>query len=247
MTRLARWRGSLSIGDGWAILVSKVGENAAHAHLAHQFTAGMDGDIVVAGGSRPLPFEKGCYVAISPLQMHAILPLGRLIRSVYLDPIRMGFGGLQYSCRIEALAETTSSAIADCRDERALRAWAQSVYGVAIDRRQRYAPLDAALESEIASASPRALATALGVSPSRLRQISAAAFGAPISRVLQWRQVQRAARALAHSRDLADAAAEGGFADQAHFTRRLRRWFGVAPGAGLADLDIQVIEPGRDC
>ena len=49
---------------------------------------------------------------------------------------------------------------------------------------------------------------------------------------LFWRNLARArrcARALAGSEPLAHLAAEHGYADQAHMTRDLRRWFGAAP------------------
>jgi AraC-like DNA-binding protein len=38
---------------------------------------------------------------------------------------------------------------------------------------------------------------------------------------------------------LAEAAAAAGYADQAHFTRQLRRWFGVSPARGLASFRIR--------
>ncbi len=49
---------------------------------------------------------------------------------------------------------------------------------------------------------------------------------------LFWRNLARArrcARALAGAAPLAHLAAEHGYADQAHMTRDLRRWFGAAP------------------
>ena len=49
-----------------------------------------------------------------------------------------------------------------------------------------------------------------------------------------------AAKAMEASSSLADAAAAGGFADQAHFTRRLQQWFGVTPKIGLSGLGVSV-------
>ncbi|MEO5686592.1 MAG: helix-turn-helix domain-containing protein [Burkholderiaceae bacterium] len=50
---------------------------------------------------------------------------------------------------------------------------------------------------------------------------------------LYWRNLARArrcARALAGTEPLAHVAAAHGYADQAHMTRDLQRWFGLAPG-----------------
>jgi AraC-like DNA-binding protein len=66
-------------------------------------------------------------------------------------------------------------------------------------------------------------------------------FGVPTAKLLQWLQLQQAIEALQQSQNLADAAAAGGFSDQAHFTRRLVEWFGVTPAQGLARLEISVI------
>jgi AraC-like DNA-binding protein len=49
---------------------------------------------------------------------------------------------------------------------------------------------------------------------------------------LWWRNLARArhcARALAGATPLAELAADHGYADQAHMTRDLRRWFGATP------------------
>lgn len=109
--------------------------------------------------------------------------------------------------------------------------------GSAIDAR-----LKTVLGEVDALTSPAALARALSLSPSRLREIVKADFGVPPSKLLQWLQLLVAAKAMQTSASLADAAAAGGFADQAHFTRRLQQWFGVSPKIGLSGLEISVDE-----
>jgi len=81
----------------------------------------------------------------------------------------------------------------------------------------------------------------MGLSPARLREIAIRDFGVPTAKLLQWLQLQHAIDALRHTASLAEAAAAGGFADQAHFTRRLVQWFGVTPSLGLAQLEISVV------
>ena len=241
------WRGSLTIGDGWAILESDIGENAPHAHLAHQLTAGLDGPLLVSAHGQSTEVDQGRYAVIAAGAVHAIEPSGRRIRSVYFDRLRWSDAPRAGLPAIRVLSAEASASLSQCDDPIALQAWAREGLGARRRDGARSAALDAALDREPAPKSPSAVAAALGISPSRLRQISAAAFGAPIARVLQWRQVQRAARALSVSRSLAAGAEAGDFADQAHFTRRMRRWFGVTPGAGLLHLDIRIADPAPDC
>ena len=96
--------------------------------------------------------------------------------------------------------------------------------------------LSGGLDSMVAAA----LARELTLSPTRLREIVKADFGVPPSKLLQWLQLLGAAKAMEASSSLADAAAAGGFADQAHFTRRLQQWFGVTPKIGLSGLEVSV-------
>ena len=56
-----------------------------------------------------------------------------------------------------------------------------------------------------------------------------------------WRQLaraRRAARALFDARDMAVLAYESGFADQAHLSREMRRWFARPPSAILRDVQL---------
>jgi len=59
-------------------------------------------------------------------------------------------------------------------------------------------------------------------------------LGTSPHRYLVMRRLERAKRLLKQGDTLADAAADAGFADQAHFTRHFRRAFGMPPGRWLA-------------
>lgn len=69
----------------------------------------------------------------------------------------------------------------------------------------------------------------VGLSASRLRSLAREALGAPLSRWMLWRKLERSLRAVAGGARLVDAAAEGAFSDQAHLARTMRRMFGVTP------------------
>ncbi|MFK7732153.1 MAG: helix-turn-helix domain-containing protein [Pseudomonadales bacterium] len=69
-----------------------------------------------------------------------------------------------------------------------------------------------------------------GLSEPRLRAIALKQLGVPLSKFLLWKAVGRAGRALLAGNSLADSAVIGGFSDQAHYTRTMRKLMGITPG-----------------
>ncbi len=74
-----------------------------------------------------------------------------------------------------------------------------------------------------------AIAGAVGLSASRFRHLFRDETGITFSGYRLWLKTQRAIARLSHHPDLARAALEGGFADQAHFSRIFRQSFGMRP------------------
>ena len=71
------------------------------------------------------------------------------------------------------------------------------------------------------------------LSVSRLRSLAREQLGVPLSTWLLWRKLERAIHALSRGASQAQAAIDGGFADQAHLSRTTRRMFGVTPRPSL--------------
>lgn len=89
--------------------------------------------------------------------------------------------------------------------------------------------LDCLAETGVAQAARR-----LGVTPRTLQRLLRTATGQEPAAWAQLARVRRAGRAVAaaHDAQLADLAADHGYADQSHMTRAFRRWLGITP-AGL--------------
>jgi AraC-like DNA-binding protein len=215
--------GTLFVGDGYIDLDGWIGENAAHSHLAFQLSIGLDGPIELIGDETRLVADA---ILIAPNTRHWIGPVGRRVRSIYVEPQlpwarifagRLG-GRRMMSGAAELIALTDRPNAAD--DSRATR-------------------LRALIESAPAEQGPGDWAKAWNLSPSRFRALCVELLGAPPIRLRQWARLKTAARALMDGAGPAEAAAAAGYADQAHFTRQLRRWFGVSPARGLASHRIR--------
>lgn len=232
------WSGAMTLGMGWAWLDARIGDNRAHRHVAHQISLALDDECEI-GGSSPLRLRQGDALLIPAGTLHCLAPAGIAVRTIYVDPMFRGRNSLAAQTVCTRLNRDDASALLAIQDGKQARQWIADFLGLVgsriIDRRLR-----AGLAESDADTSTTALAGMIGLSPARVREIAVRDFGVPPSKLLQWLQLQRAIDALRQSRNLADAAATGGFSDQAHFTRRLVEWFGVTPASGLNGLDILV-------
>ncbi|MBV8659325.1 MAG: helix-turn-helix transcriptional regulator [Burkholderiales bacterium] len=88
------------------------------------------------------------------------------------------------------------------------------------------------IEADLANAPTlNHLAREVGMDPAHTARAFRQAYGETIGEYVRRRRVEMAQRVLASDKSLADIAIEVGFADQAHFTRVFRQYFGVSPGA----------------
>ncbi len=71
------------------------------------------------------------------------------------------------------------------------------------------------------------------LSASRFQHLFTREVGVPFRRYRTWHRLRAAIREVTQGSNLTAAAHMAGFADQAHFTRELRRTFGAPPSRGF--------------
>lgn len=81
-----------------------------------------------------------------------------------------------------------------------------------------------------------ALATAVGLSPSRFQHLFTGEVGVPFRRYRAWLRMRRAIGAVVAGASFTVAAHEAGFADQPHFAHDFRKTFGAPASGSLLDL-----------
>jgi AraC-like DNA-binding protein len=227
----SHWAGQLHFDRHWAAFRGASESNSLHAHAAWQLCVGHDQAIAVADeyGKR---FE-GMGMAIRPGVKHRLLPAQKLTL-LFIEPqtlLPRELVGMQQNAGIARLPDRLRLALAASPDLKGL--WSQ----VAVTRVE-HGHTDLRLEQALrllagptARGSIESAAQSVGLSASRLRTIARKQLGISLSSWIAWRKLERSGLAILAGEGLAAAAAEGGFADQAHFNRAMRTVFGITPGA----------------
>src|SRR5215471_6846082 len=90
------------------------------------------------------------------------------------------------------------------------------------------------------------LASAVGLSPSRLMHVFTESIGIPLRPYLAWLRVQRSACAILAGASVTEAAHIAGFADAPHMTRTFKRRLGFLPSALRGMRPSQPLQAARD-
>lgn len=224
------WAGQFHYGDAWAAYRGPSGDNSLHAHTTMQVVVAQAGEaqLVDADGGA----HAGRAMVVRPGVRHRLLASPRLVLvflepqtswADFIDDMSPPGGIAALPGRIAALLD------GDGPLDRIFDRFASEVapHGAEDPR------IDRALAFLTKSPTPGAVGMAAGiagVSPARLRALAKAQLGVPLTTWLAWRRLEIAGHAMAAGASIAAAAADAGFADQAHLSREMRKVFGVTPG-----------------
>lgn len=217
--------GRFAVGAGYAAYRGPAIDVSPHRHAAFQVAIAVRGQVtVVDAAGAP---HRGTALLVPPMTLHRMRAGTELLtffvepHCAFADRLRDRCGpGVTVADELHGLGE---------EDVRFTRP------SSALDPR-----LMAAMDAvAVPGRSIPEVAAQVGLSPQRLRALARAQLGMPLSRWRVWGRLGRTAEALRQGRSLADAALEGGFADQAHMTRWMREMMGLTPGVALAALRPQ--------
>lgn len=223
------WTGEFVFGESAAAYRGPSADNTFHAHVAIQLVLAATGDAIIAAADGTEYI--GGAILIRPLVKHALSSRGA-VTLLYAEPqstLASYLAGRAPDADISVIA---AGVVPECRASEPLDRWLARLAWSYPRNRMLDARLQAALDllsRQPGTYSIRQVAMQCGLSESRLRVLANAQPGLPLSTWLIWRKLERAARAIRNGEALSMAAVDGGFADQAHLARAMRRMFGITP------------------
>ncbi|MFI6540405.1 helix-turn-helix domain-containing protein [Nonomuraea sp. NPDC050547] len=227
-----------AVHEGYALYRGPVSDSVAHRHAAFQIAIAVEGEVCMLDAGRTR--HGAAALVVPPMVGHRILAVEKLL-TFFVEP------HCAFADRLRARCGAGITAAADLRGlrEQDVRGGGAHPSGeldprlVAAMRALAGRDATPASGAVLAAAGrdgwPRvegsmpALAAEVGLSPQRLRALARRQLGMPLSRWRIWVRLRRAAEAMRAGQSPAGAAITGGFADQAHFTRRLREMMGLTP------------------
>lgn len=231
------WSGEVTFGEGWAVYAGKAVDQHPHAHAALQIAIAEAGLLTVSVAAEAFQDEA---VLIAPLTRHKLSANGEVVALIYLDaatPLARRLAGSMLPKTAGPVPEPLRTALG--RDPKRMPSVLEALAQLDSGTETHDPRLSDALASLTADRHPGAVARAAlaaGLSAGRLRALARTQLHMPLSQWILWQKLGRASRAIAAGQGLAEAAITGGFADQAHLNRIMRRMFGVTPGAAAIPL-----------
>ncbi len=207
-----RWTGTLLLGAHFALLQGHAGATGAHAHYAHQILLADTGQWTIEDEDG---MRSGPRMLLPSFQSHAVLAAPARGCTLWLEPSHVDLAHLQAQlpqlpCDPVALLPCLSTLIARTPLDRRLQA--------------ALSALDAHLPERVAATT---IAAAAHLSESQLHRRFQQDLAVSLRGLVLWRRLRQALILVMEDHSLTACAHAAGFADLAHFSRSLRRMFGV--------------------
>lgn len=227
MTPNTEWTGRLWLGRDYGLIHGELGRTTPHAHYAHQLIVAPDAPVTVQLDG----VDQTAHRLFIPSHInHAIVDAPQAVFTVYAEPL--SFDGQTLRAAVfdaplslegldRAVRHCPRRALEDGRIERALSA------------------LDGLLSGKVPAG---ALAAEAHLSLSQLQRLFASQLGLPVRRLVLWRRLRVAMGLILAGSPVTDAAHEAGFADSAHFSRSLKKLFGVTARQGLQHIELHLLD-----
>jgi len=227
MTQGNEWTGQLWLGRDYALIHGRSGRTAPHSHYAHQLIFAPDKPVTVELDGTPVTATR---LLIPSHVRHAIIEAPDPLFTLYAEPLVFD-------------APTLSQAMSDAE---------QSLQGLdqAVRNCSRRAPTDPRIERAIAAidislankVAARAVADTAHLSMSQLQRLFVSQVGLPVRRLVLWRRLRLAMELILAGEAVTLSAHAAGFADSAHFSRSLKKLFGVTARQALRHLDLHLLD-----
>ena len=225
-----QWLGSFFFGRSVLIYRGQAADNSQHAHASVQLSVAQTGSLRILDADGQLHTAPG--LITRPGSRHILQP-AQAVTLVHIEP------HLPLANALLAAAGEAGTSPLPPKITESLRQ-AVSLNDCLVALTQLAPPRNLVLDPRIARAldwlvsasASDAIAQAAamcGVSDSRLRTLARESLGTSLSQWIAWRKLEGSGRAMLAGAPLAEAAYAGGFADQAHFTRTMRKVFGITP------------------
>ncbi|GAA0317552.1 AraC family transcriptional regulator [Actinoallomurus spadix] len=225
-----------AIGDGYAFYEGPSGDGAFHRHAAFQIAGAVRGEVVMVDAAGTS--HRAATLLVPPMAWHRLVPAEGL-RTFFVEP------HCAFADRLRAHCGTGVTPVPEWHGLSE-----QDVHRAAVRPAEELDPrlLTAMRILGEEQISMPDLAAKAGLSPQHLRALARRQLGMPLTRWRIWRRLRGGVEALRAGRPVAEAAVLGGFADQAHFTRRLREMIGLTPAVVLPLLcppPPESVSPGK--
>ena len=224
------WDGSVTFGDSWAGYIGRADQNTAHSHVAIQLCIGVGQPATL---ELPGKVIRAAGVIIGPNVEHRAVAESHPVAFLYVSPDTALGRALNALLQDDGIALASDELLECFRRSTSLSHFVDALSRLLaitppIDHRLYKALNILRLDRDGPGCVSRA-AQAVGLSSPRLRCVATHQMGVSLSQWIIWNKLERASKSLAGGSTLSDAAADGGFSDQAHLARMMRRMIGMTP------------------